>query len=229
MVAPITAPPRFEGPPSVIGCEAQAGLRPVHDGPVSRPRLQVLRPESRRQPSAPLRPLLRRRHEAQSTTTTRFFPIGYHHWPRLLYHRHFMLTEFINDFAPPEVWRGDPPDAPNAGCHWRLPPVLRHRRCPAVRSSDVAMLHPSPARNNPKSSSPSRRSRTPRPAARARVRRRHRSLPGQASRRDARRFVSIANTCCRRSEDFHRVGGRLDSPESYLDRLITSYTAEQKS
>lgn len=36
------------------------------------------------------------------------------HWPRLLYHRHFMLSEFIHDGRPSEMWTAEqlPAEAP---------------------------------------------------------------------------------------------------------------------
>lgn len=36
-------------------------------------------------------------------------PDRFHHWPRLMYHRHFMLTEFLNDGRPPDAWVPEPP------------------------------------------------------------------------------------------------------------------------
>jgi hypothetical protein len=41
------------------------------------------------------------------------------HWPRLLYHRHFMLSEFIHDGRPSEAWTAEQPPA-----DFQIPPHL---------------------------------------------------------------------------------------------------------
>lgn len=57
---------------------------------------------------------------ADGSTRHGTLPDRQQHWPRLLYHRHFMLTEFIDDGRPAAVWESLPPGAtPPPAPPWR--------------------------------------------------------------------------------------------------------------
>jgi hypothetical protein len=47
---------------------------------------------------------------ADGSHRTGEFPNLKEHWPRLLYHRHFMLSEFMGNAPPPEGWENQPWD-----------------------------------------------------------------------------------------------------------------------
>lgn len=52
----------------------------------------------------------------QGTVQTQTFPDLNDQWPRLLYHRHFMLTEFLHNMHQPAAI---PPDVPRDGVEFR--------------------------------------------------------------------------------------------------------------
>lgn len=74
---------------------------------------------------------------ADGTKTQLRYPDRQAQWPRLLYHRHFMLSEFLNDLYHPP---GEPPPQiaadPQALQAWRQ----SRRRYEAVRDSIIAHL-----------------------------------------------------------------------------------------
>lgn len=205
MVAPITAPPRFEGPPSVIGAKLKQFYGPYMTALYLDHAYKFFAPNPG--DSHLLRYDLYFADGTQRVNRDdQIFPDRFHHWPRLLYHRHFMLTEFINDFAPPEVWRGAVPPGMN------VPPNAPQVAGPMQQ--DELIPAAAPQRPGP-------------PHV-------HQYVDGIARYLAKRHGATRVDLFYRKhllptSEDFRRVGGRLDSPESYLDRLITSYTTEQKS
>ena len=76
--------------------------------------------------------------EPDGSRTERMYPDLEQHWPRLLYHRHFMLAEFLNEIHQPP---GPPPDLaandPEGADQW-----MRSRaQYEHVRQSIVDHLH----------------------------------------------------------------------------------------
>ena len=137
------------------------------------------------------------------------FPDRVGHWPRLLYHRHFMLTEFINDFAPEWAWPPGPSSTET------LP-------------SNVAgpTLQPVAAQPTPPGEAlPTAASGPPHVATYVRAMADYLARKHNATRVD----VYYRKHLLPSIEDFNRVGRKLDSPESYRDRLLLSYTPESRS
>lgn len=108
MVAPLSTPPQFAGPPSILGLELQRVYRPYITAMFLDHAYKFFAPN----PGASH--LLRYDlYFADGTKRVnrddQILPDRLHHWPRLMYHRHFMLTEFLNDGRPPEAWVPEPP------------------------------------------------------------------------------------------------------------------------
>jgi hypothetical protein len=103
MVAPISTPPQFAGPPSILGSELQRVYRPYITAMFLDHAYKFFAPNPG--PSHLLRYDL---YFADGTKRVnaddQLLPDRFHHWPRLLYHRHFMLTEFLNDGRPIDAW-----------------------------------------------------------------------------------------------------------------------------
>lgn len=203
MVAPISTPPRFEGQDSIIGSK----LKDVYEPYVTA--LYLNHAYKFFAPNPGDSHLLRYDlYFADGTKRVnrddQILPDRFHHWPRLLYHRHFMLTEFINDFAPPWVWRNESGDRANANAAAsasrpqeqgeQLPPAAGQGGPPHVKIYAEGIAAYLARRYG---------------AARVDLYYRKHLLPSVA--------------------DFREVGKKLDAPQSYLDRLIVSYAPEKGS
>jgi hypothetical protein len=202
MVAPLSTPPRFEGQDSVIGSQLKTIYEPYVTALYLNHAYKFFAPNPG--DSHLLRYDL---YFADGTKRVnrddQILPDRFHHWPRLLYHRHFMLTEFINDFAPPWVWRNVANDQPSAGA--------AAGASPSPVQGEV--LPPAAGQGGP-------------PHVKVYV-------DGIAAYLARRYGASRVDLFYRKHllpsvDDFREVGKRLDSPESYLDRLITSYTPEKR-
>jgi hypothetical protein len=196
MVAPISTPPRFAGPTSVIGAKLREVYVPYITAMYLNHAYKFFAPNPG--PSHLLRYDL---HFADGTKQVNrdelILPDRFRHWPRLLYHRHFMITEFLN---VPWLWEPEPvpsspgTEPPATGPVGEAVPAVGQEAPVNYAKQYVASIA-------------------------AHLARRH-----GASRVDlysrAHLFPSI--------EDFRSVGNRLDSPESYRERLILSYPPEPK-
>lgn len=201
MVAPISTPPRFEGQDSVIGTKLKTVYEPYVTALYLNHAYKFFAPNPG--DSHLLRYDL---YFADGTKRVnrddQILPDRFHHWPRLLYHRHFMLTEFINDFAPPWVWRNEA-NKPAAD-------VAANPTPPPVQGEE---LPPAEGQGGP-------------PHVKVYV-------DGIAAYLARRYGASRVDLFYRKHllpsiDDFRQVGKKLDSPQSYLDRLIVSYAPEKR-
>ena len=209
MVAPLSVPPRFEGPDSVLGAKLKEVYAPYITALYLNHAYKFFAPNPG--DSHLVRYDLyfadgtkRVGHDEQT------FPDRFRHWPRLLYHRHFMLTEFINDFAPPWAWNNQPPPtAPNPAqtvVATLAPPQVTPggEIVPAVESSAPPEFG--------------------RPFVKPYVRAIAEYL---ADKYDAVRVdVFYRKHLLPSIADFQEVGEKLDSPKSYRERLVLSYQAD---
>jgi hypothetical protein len=212
MVAPITTPPRFEGPPSVIGAKLKEVYQPYMTALYLDHAYKFFAPNPG--DSHLLRyDLYFADGTSRKNRDDQVFPDRRRHWPRLLYHRHFMLSEFVNDFAPDEVWRAPT----NTFGNTSGPPAI-------PRPAEVAPA----GRNQGGELIPSAPIERPGPPHV------HVYFDGIA-RYLAKRHGAVRVDLYYRKhllptmEDFRRFNGKLDVPDSYLDRLIVSYEAEPQS
>lgn len=208
MVAPISTPPRFEGADSVLGAKLKSVYLPYMTA------LDLNHAYKFFAPNPGDSHLVRYDlYFADGTKRVnrpeQIFPDRVGHWPRLLYHRHFMLTEFINDFAPPWAW------PPGNSSTETLP-------------STVAGPMPQPVAppTTPAGEAlPAAPSGPPHTAIYVRAMADYLARKHNATRVD----VFYRKHLLPSIEDFNRVGRKLDSPESYRDRLLLSYTPESRS
>lgn len=210
MVAPLSVPPRFEGRESVLGAQLKQFYTPYITA------LYLNHAYKFFAPNPGDSHLVRydlyfadgtKKIAAEEQT----FPDRFRHWPRLLYHRHFMLTEFINDFAPPWAWNGQsPPDAgppQQPGVAAITPPQVTPggEIVPAVQSNAPPEFGP--------------------PFIKTYVR----AIAEYLARRNGATRVDVfyRKHLLPSIEDFQRVGRKLDSPESYRERLVLSYRTDE--
>lgn len=222
MVAPITVPPRFEGEPSIIGAKLKEVYLPYMTALYLDHSYKFFAPNPG--DSHLLRYDLYFADGAkQVNRDDQILPDRFHHWPRLLYHRHFMLTEFVNDFAPPQVWlnqtlqRTTPPGSPGAAGSASAPTSTTAEAPTTPTPNQQVELVPA---------TPQAEQGGPPPFVKT-------YLDGIARYLAKRHGATRVDLYYRKhllptSADFKRVGGRLDSPESYLDRLVASYSTEAK-
>ena len=213
MVAPLSTPPRFEGGDSVLGAKLKQVYLPYMTALDLNHAYKFFAPN-------PGNSHLVRYDLYFADGTKRvnrpeqIFPDRVGHWPRLLYHRHFMLTEFINDFAPEWAW----PPGPSST------ETLPTESLP----SNVAGPTPQPVAAQPTppgEALPTAASGPPHTATYVRARADYLARKHNATRVD----VYYRKHLLPSIEDFNRVGRKLDSPESYRDRLLLSYTPESRS
>lgn len=136
MVGPLSVPPQFAGPPSILGSELQKVYRPYITALFLDHAYKFFAPN-------PGASHLMRYDLYFADGTKRvggaddLFPDRFHHWPRLYYHRYFMLTEFLNDGRPPMAWGDElipavvaaPPNGPQG----EAVPAERPRGAPYVQ------------------------------------------------------------------------------------------------
>jgi hypothetical protein len=192
MVAPIATPPRFAGPDSVIGSKLREVYQPYMSALYLNHAYKFFAPNPGN--SHLLRYDL---HFADGTKQVNraehILPDRFRHWPRLLYHRHFMITEFLN--VPPWVWEPAPePTSPGGEPAGEAVPAVTQPTPVHYAKQYVTSIAAHLARRHG--------------ASRVDVYSREHLIP------------SIDN--------FRQVGNRLDSPESYRERLLLSYPAEVK-
>jgi hypothetical protein len=244
MVAPISVSPQMNRGDSVIGAELKKVYRPYITALYLDHSYKFFAPNPG--DSHLLRYDL---YFADGTSRVgrddQILPDRHGHWPRLLYHRHFMLTEFIN---LPDIWMLDglPPGALPAGAG--LPagmgvaagapspvvPALTGGPNPGtpppaggvVPIADLLEhLSRQPPQGVPAGGNPPAEDLSPRPlppvvdywrAAAAYLARRH-----GATRVDLYYRKHILPSIA----DYERLK-RLDPPESYIERLLVSYRPE---
>jgi hypothetical protein len=211
MVAPLSVPPRFDGPPSVIGSKLRETYQPYMTALYLDHAYKFFAPN-------PGDSHLLRYDLYFSDGTKRInhdeqiLPDRFRHWPRLLYHRHFMLTEFINDGAPPWIWEGQ---GTTSGAAAGLPGGALAAASATASPAEMAGEAVPPAeQGGPPYVKP--------------------YIEGIAAYLARRHHASRVDLYYRKHllpsiENFREVGNRLDSPQSYRERLIASYRAEQKS
>lgn len=220
MVAPLSVPPRFEGRDSVLGSQLKTVYTPYITALYLNHAYKFFAPN-------PGDSHLVRYDLYFADGTKRvgrdeqLFPDRLRHWPRLLYHRHFMLTEFINDFAPPWAWNGDRPPQPTS---------------PATQPTGATLLPPLAA-DGPLTPPPVTPGGEVVPSLEAAptpefgppfVKTYVRAIAEYLARREnaVRVDVFYRKHLLPSIEDFNRVGKKLDSPESYRERLVLSYTVD---
>lgn len=217
MVAPLSVPPRFEGRDSVLGAQLKEIYTPYITALYLNHAYKFFAPN-------PGDSHLVRYDLYFADGTKRVgaeeqgFPDRLRHWPRLLYHRHFMLTEFINDFAPPWAWNGDrpPPSTtpPQAAGATLLPPLAAAQPLAPQPVTPGGEVVPSlEAAPTPEFGPPFIKTYV-------------RAIAEYLARRENAVRVDLfyRKHLLPSLEDFHRVGRKLDSPESYRERLVLSYT-----
>jgi hypothetical protein len=197
MVAPLSTPPRFDGPTSVIGAKLREAYVPYITALYLNHAYKFFAPNPGN--SHLLRYDL---HFADGTKQVnrddQLLPDRFRHWPRLLYHRHFMITEFLN--VPPWVWEPER--------------VAASPGTEPLGTGPVGEAVPSVAEPIP-------------------VHYAKRYVEGIAAHLARRHGAARVDLYSREHfipsiREFKDVGNRLDSPESYRERLILSYAPEPK-
>jgi len=213
MVAPLSTPPRFEGRDSVIGTTLKETYGPYVTALYLNHAYKFFAPNPG--DSHLLRyDLYFADGTKQVNRDEQLLPDRLHHWPRLLYHRHFMLSEFVNDFAPPWVWQREVIPTPGVA---QLGPLANADSPVAARPVPVAPIGESlpPVEN----------------AGPPHVRTYIEGIAAALAKRHNAERVDIyyRKHLLPSIDDFHGVGNRLDSPQSYRERMIYRYTAESRS
>lgn len=211
MVEPISTPPRFDGPPSFIGQQLNEFYRPYTTAMYLKHAYKFFAPNPGDSHLV--------RYDLYFADGTKklnrndqIFPDRVNHWPRLLYHRHFMLTEFINDGRPFDFWTTE-----------EIPPLPGAP--PPVGSVPPAALGPAPSA--PPSSETLPPAGTPpgppysMPYARA-------FASYLARRHDAVRVDLYYRVHRLSSPEQIAAGRKLDEPDTYRDRLLLTYVREGK-
>lgn len=212
IVAPLSVPPRFEGRDSVLGSQLKTVYTPYITALYLNHAYKFFAPNPGDSHLV--------RYDLYFADGTKkigaeeqAFPDRLRHWPRLLYHRHFMLTEFINDFAPPWAWNGQSPptDGPQPQANVAPQPGIATIAPPTVTPGGEVV--PAVDSNAPPEFGP--------PFVKVYV---HAIAEYLARRYDATRVdVFYRKHLLPSIEDFDRVGKKLDSPESYRERMVLSY------
>jgi hypothetical protein len=142
MVAPLSTPPQFAGPPSILGSELQRVYRPYITALYLDHAYKFFAPNPG--PSHLLRYDLYFADGRKSINADdQLFPDRRRHWPRLWYHRHFMVTEFLGP-RPPKLWRDEDraQQTMTAGQGPRTPESLPPLASPPSSLGPVASLSP---------------------------------------------------------------------------------------
>ena len=215
LVAPISTPPRFEGPPSILGSALGQVYRPYITAMFLDHAYKFFAPNPGDSHLV--------RYDLYFADGTKkvnqddqVFPDRVRHWPRLLYHRHFMLTEFINDGRPFDFWNaedlGPAGIAPPAGA---MPPL-------AVVAGQGSRPTPiDPAASN------SGELIAPRPDGPPYTIPYARAFAAYLARKHGAVRVDLYYRIHRLSSpEAIRDGRTLDAPDTYRDRLLVSYRRE---
>ncbi|MCE9605765.1 MAG: hypothetical protein K8U03_12795 [Planctomycetia bacterium] len=140
------------------------------------------------------------------------FPDRKRDWPRLLYHRYFMLTEFLPDGRNFETWNMEP----------EMPGTARLSLPVAPQGAEMI---PVPREDGPTTGTFD----PPSPAGPPRIRRADvyaRGIAAHLARKHGAVRVDLYHVVHRLSHRQEIIEGRkLDAPDTYRERLLISYTS----
>lgn len=219
MIAPISTPPRFEGPPSVLGTTLGRVYRPYITAMFLDHAYKFFAPNPG--DSHLIRYDL---YFADGTKKIhqedQIFPDRTRHWPRLLYHRHFMLTEFINDGRPFDFWNTEEL-GPGGGAPAALGPT------PPLGPTPAPLMRPATPEATASSSGELVAPRSDGPPYSMSYARAFAAY--LARKHDAVRVDLYYRIHRLSSPEAIRAGRKLDEPDTYRDRLLVTYRREVKS
>lgn len=165
------------------------------------------------------------------TRVTGILPDRQGHWPRLMYHRHFMLTEFINDGRPVELWPAPPGGAGEGGglpAPLAPPPLVAAQPAAPTPTGGPPLLLAAPAGLAPSGAGPLAGAESVPVGPQEDNRMAERYIRSYARHllhvHGAERVTLYYRMHLLPPIDAVRAGRRLDEPEWYRERPLGSFT-----